>query len=118
MVVEPQPDETRRGLFRGKAKSTHSATISPFADDDEPHFLIYLTFPKGAVFSDRSASIPDWAVLDDESKDDAMVRVPISTSLGDTIGLAMAALDGCSESPLGDTWRTAIGHAYVSPFTG
>jgi hypothetical protein len=115
VVVEPLPDGERRGRFWAKApKSVYSATISPFADDDDPHFIVYLTFPKGSVFSDRGMTMPSWAAVDDENKDDATLRTPISTPLGDTIGLAMAALDSCSDSPLGDAWRAAIGDTYVS----
>jgi hypothetical protein len=114
VVVEPLPDTERRGRFWGKApRSPYSATISPFADDDAPHVIVYLTFPKGASFSERGMTMPTWAVVDDEAKDDATLRMPISTPLGDMIGLAMAALDSCHGSPLGDAWQACIGDTYV-----
>ena len=115
VVVEPRPAETPRRRFGGKAaRSAYSATISPFADDEAPHFLLYLTFPKGPSFSDRGVSLPPGAVLDDQSKDDATFRVPIATAAADTLGLAMAALDSCAGAPLGDAWRACLGDTYVS----
>ena len=113
VVVEPVPDEQRRGMFRKAKGSPYSATISPYADDEEPHAIAYVTFPKGAVFSDRGLALPSWAVLDDEAKDDATLRMPIATPPGDMIALAIAALDSCSDAPLGDAWRACIGDTYV-----
>src|SRR5689334_3894993 len=65
LVVEPRSnDGDHRRLLRKRRQSSHSVTISPFAEDDQPHFILYLTFPKGPRFGDRGFEVPVWATVD------------------------------------------------------
>jgi hypothetical protein len=114
LVVEPQVIDQQRSLLRRKpASSPYSIVISPYADDDEPHMLIYLTFPKGARFSERGWEAAPLVQLDDEGRDDASLRVPLTMPVAEAIRLAMSALDSTSDTPLGDQWRARIEDTYV-----
>ena len=112
--VEPEPQRGGRGLARRKnVESAYAATVSPYADDDEPHFALYLKFPKGARFTARCPTLPAGVEVDDDSADDAMLRAPMSTPAADTMRFVMDALESCSEGPLGNAWRSAVGDATI-----
>ena len=112
--LEPEVEHGKRGQVRHKnAGSPYSATVSPYADDDEPHFLLYLKFPKGARFTARCPTLPPGVELDDDSADDAILRAPMSTPAADTMCFVMDALESCSDEPLGNAWRAAVGDATV-----
>jgi hypothetical protein len=113
VTVEPMPTDGG-GRFRRKlADSPYSVTMSPYADDEMPHVLLYLVFPKGARFSDRVGVLPDHAQLDEDSRDDAMVRVSLATPSGDVAALAIGLLRSCSDDDLGPNWRAGIGDTTI-----
>jgi hypothetical protein len=114
VTLAPQAADQPRGwLRRGATDSPFSATISPYARDEAPHLLIYLTFPKGARFTERGGVVPAGAELDDEARDDASLRVGIHTPAEQAVRVAMAALDSTSDTSLGEQWRAKIGDTYV-----
>ena len=117
LVVEPRNIQPHRSLLGKPAPSRYSIVISPFADDDEPHMLIYLTFPKGTRFSERGWVPTPLVQMDDDGRDDASLRIPISLPVVEAIRIAMSALDSTSNTPLGNDWRASIGDTYV-PRTG
>ena len=62
LVVEPVPPAPEKSGWRKKQpKSERSITVSPYAEDDAPHLLLYGTFPKGPAFADRGVALPSWA---------------------------------------------------------
>ncbi|HUZ35685.1 MAG TPA: hypothetical protein VMV17_05095 [Streptosporangiaceae bacterium] len=114
VTVEPMPAPAGGGRFRHKpADSPYSATMSPYAADEEPHVLLYLVFPKGARFSERVGPLPDVAQLDDDGRDDATLRVPLATPSGEVAALAIGLLRGCSGTDLGSSWRAGIGDTTI-----
>jgi hypothetical protein len=114
LVVEPVPPAPEKSGWRKKQpKSERSITVSPYAEDDAPHLLLYGTFPKGPAFTDRGVALPSWATVADSSRDDVTVEVPIDQPLDQVVGLAMAVLDGCSDASLGEQWRAALGDTYT-----
>ena len=114
LTVEPVPPAPEKSGWRKKQpKSAWSITISPYAQDESPHVLLYGTFPKGPAFADRGVALPAWATVADSSRDDVTVEVPIDQPLDQVVGLAMAVLDGCSDAALGGQWRAALGDTYT-----
>src|SRR5260370_33914394 len=114
VTVEPMPAAGGGGRFRHKrASSPYSVTMSPYAADDAPHVLLYLIFPKGARFSERMRLLPDVEQLDDDGRDDAMVRVPLASQSGDVAALAISLLRSCSGTDLGSSWRAGIGDTTI-----
>lgn len=114
VTVEPMPAAGGGGRFRRKqADSPYSVTMSPYAADEAPHVLLYFGFPKGARFSERAGIMPDVAQLDDDGRDDAMVRVPLGTPSNDVAALAIGLLRNCSDTDLGPNWRTGIGDTTI-----
>jgi len=115
VTVEPMPAAGGGGRFRHKsAGSPYSVTMSPYAADEAPHVLLYLVFPKGARFSERADLLPDVAQLDDDGRDDAMVRVPLATPSADVAALAIGLLRSCSATDLGPSWRAGIGDTTIA----
>jgi hypothetical protein len=113
LVVEPRPSDEGGSRLRKAARSPYSATISPMADDDEPHIMVYVVFPKGARFVDRGIALPTWVQLDDTGKDDATVRVPHTTDPAEVVRLALTLLEGCAGTTLGQAWQGALGDTFV-----
>jgi hypothetical protein len=115
VTLEPLAAEQPRTWLRRRATdSPFNATISPYANDEAPHLLVYLTFPKGPRFTERGGVVPVGAELEDEAPDDASLRVGITTPAEHAVRIAMAALDSTSDSPLGEQWRARIGDTYVA----
>jgi hypothetical protein len=114
VTVEPIATAGGGGRFRNKsASSPYSVTMSPYAADEAPHVLLYFVFPKGARFGERTGPLPDLAELDDDGRDDAMVRVPLEAPSADVAALAIGLLRSCSDTDIGSSWRAAIGDTTI-----
>jgi hypothetical protein len=117
LTVEPVPVPAEGGrLFRHKPKASYSVTIAPYARDESPHFLLYLTFPKGPKLTERGYAVRPPVEIDDEGRDDATIRVPLTTSMESAVSIAVAALEASSEDPLGSDWRAILGDNVHLPY--
>jgi hypothetical protein len=115
VLFEPAPEGAqaeRRGLFGHKriVQSPTSASIMKQAGDgpDAGTYVVYLTFPKGARFSERGVAVPDGFALDGDGRDDATLSASLSVPADDVVRFVIEALSVASGGPGREEWRAVL----------